>query len=131
MALTYQDVLWTVGGNQSASLDMSQGPISCAPRRVADFMGYSWQCMWTGSPKGTLQVQVSNASVQGDQLVQPANFVSLTGLALVIGSGTAPATSPSLLEVTLGRAGWTTLLWTPTGTNSNSSLVVKFDGVRR
>ena len=125
---TYQNLLFVQNGTQSVTLDASQAGTS-VPRRVADYHGYSFQVVWTGSPQGTLAVQQSNAPVMLDQLVAPANWVTIPALTLSIGQGSTPASSPSLLEVTFGRAGWVSLLWTPAA--GSGAITVNFDGVRR
>lgn len=126
--LTYQDVVFTQGGtNVGAAVDASMAAES-VPRRVADFHGYSFNVSWVGSPSGALSLRLCNASVNMDKLVPPANWVTIPSLTLTIGGSTG-ASSPSLIEVTFGRAGWVSLLWTPTG--GSGTIGVKFDGVRR
>ncbi len=127
VGLTYQDVVFTQDGAQTAVVDASMAAESL-PRRVSDFHGYSFNVTWTGAPSGSLTLRLCNASVSLDKLVPPAAWVTIPALTLTIG-GSSGATSPSLIEMTFGRAGWVSLLWTPSG--GSGSLGVKFDGVRR
>ena len=123
-----QQLIWVQGGQQVLVLDASQAAVSL-PRRVKDYQGYSFQVAWTGSPQGALVVQQSNAPVAHDQLVAPANWVAIPTLTLNIGQGSSPASSPSLLEVTFGRAGWAALAWTPAA--GGGAITANFEGVRR
>lgn len=128
MATYPQDVLFQQGSTTTFTLDLSQAAQS-APKRVVDYQGFSFHIVFSGSPKGTLQVQRSNAPVLSDKLIAPANWVTVDPLTLTFG-GSPAVTSPTLIELLFNRAGWVSLLFTP-GSGSTGSLTARFEGLRK
>lgn len=127
-----QQVMWLLPGNaQSLTLDASQAAVTL-PRRVGDgWRSFSFQCQQpdndSGTPKGSLVLQLSNAPVSGGKYVAPGKWVAQAALTLDIGGKDM---LPSIQAVLINYAGWAQLTWTP-GSGSSGNLLTLFDGVRR
>lgn len=126
-----QQVYWLLsGGAQSLTLDASQAA-STLPRRVGDGRrSFSFHCHQpendSGSPIGTLSLQLSNAPVSGGKIVLPTKWVVQASLTLDIGGKDV---LPSMQAILINFAGWARLTWAPTG-SSSGNLLTFFDGVR-